>query len=347
MKLVITGGAGFIGSALIRHLVADHGHSVVNIDSLTYAANLDAVAEVSGRPEYHFEKVDIVDQARIEAILENFQPDGIIHLAAESHVDRSIAGPDIFIKTNVLGTASMLAAGRKYVASGKAPEVFRFLHVSTDEVFGELSASGKDLFTEETAYDPRSPYAASKAASDHLVRAWHNTYGLPTLITNCSNNYGPFQTTDKLIPLVISNALQRKPLPVYGKGEQIRDWLYVDDHVRAIMRVFEDGTVGESYNIGGHNEKRNIDVVRSICEILDELRPVAGSEEIARHADLIEFVADRPGHDFRYAIDATKMKNQLNWTPEETFESGLRRTVEWYIEQLGSATGQVKEAQGL
>ena len=336
MKFLVTGGAGFIGSALIRHLVSDLGHDVLNIDKLTYAANLESVASVSNNSTYRFKKVDIVDQDIVEELFETFQPDGVFHLAAESHVDRSITGPDVFIRTNILGTAHMLAAARKYFESDKAPEAFRFLHVSTDEVFGELSASGSDLFTESTSYDPRSPYAASKASSDHLVRAWMNTYGLPIIITNCSNNYGPFQTTDKLIPLVIANAMKHKKLPVYGKGEQVRDWLFVDDHVRGLVKVMNEGELGHSYNIGGHNEKRNIDVVREICSIMDELRPTRNEAELDGYADLIEYVTDRPGHDFRYAIDASKMQNELSWRPLETFESGLRKTVQWYLKNLGN-----------
>lgn len=334
MKFLVTGGAGFIGSALVRYLIEEQGHEVLNLDALTYAGNLKSVAIVADRKEYRFEKVDIVDQKTVDELLKEYRPDGIFHLAAESHVDRSISGPDIFIKTNVLGTGHMLASARKYFESGDAPEGFRFLHVSTDEVFGELSSDGEGLFTEETAYDPRSPYAASKASSDHLVRAWINTYKLPAIITNCSNNYGYFQTTDKLIPLVISNAMRLKKLPVYGKGEQIRDWLFVEDHVRALLEVFLHGKIGDSYNIGGHNEKQNIDVVTSICTLMDELRPVASGAAITRHADLIEFVTDRPGHDFRYAIDASKMQRELGWTPRETFESGLEKTVRWYVTHL-------------
>ncbi|PHR21880.1 MAG: dTDP-glucose 4,6-dehydratase [Sphingopyxis sp.] len=338
MKFLVTGGAGFIGSALIRHLIEGLGHEVLNIDSLTYASNLESVSSVSHKPEYHFAQIDIVDQPAVEEQFLQFRPDGVFHLAAESHVDRSISGPDVFIRTNILGTARMLAAARTYYESGHAPESFRFIHVSTDEVYGELSADGHDLFTEQTPYDPRSPYAASKASSDHLVRAWINTYKLPALITNCSNNYGPFQTTDKLIPLAISHAIKRQKIPVYGRGEQIRDWLFVKDHVRGLIEVFLKGELGQSYNIGGHNEKMNIDVVNAICTIMDELKPIEAGSEIRRYADLIEFVADRPGHDFRYAIDASKMQRDLGWAPEETFNSGLRKTVEWYVDYLSDQT---------
>lgn len=333
MKFVVTGGSGFIGSALVRYLVGELGHDVLNIDKLTYAANQDSVAALVDDPRYSFSQTDILDRDRLLELFQSFRPDGIFHLAAETHVDRSITGPEIFVETNVMGTQRLLSAARQYLADG-VPEGFRFLHVSTDEVFGELPMDKSVLFTEETPYDPRSPYSASKAASDHLVRAYVNTYKFPALITNCSNNYGPFQNTEKLIPLTISRALAGQPLPVYGKGEQIRDWLYVDDHVRGIFEVFSRGEIGESYNIGGHNEKQNIEVVRTICALLSKHRPLNSGGNLNSYEDLISFVTDRPGHDFRYAIDAGKMKRELNWVPAETFEQGLEKTVLWYIAQF-------------
>jgi len=330
MNIFVTGGAGFIGSAVIRLLISETKHTVVNIDKLTYAGNLDSLKEVDSNERYHFEQVDICDQANIEKLFNNYQPDVIMHLAAESHVDRSITGAADFINTNINGTFILLEVARKYwSALGETKKnAFRFHHISTDEVYGSLGDDG--LFTEETAYDPSSPYSASKAASDHLVRAWHRTYGLPVLLTNCSNNYGPYQFPEKLIPLVILNALQGKPLPIYGEGNQVRDWLYVDDHARALYKVITDGKVGETYNIGGNNEKTNIEVVTTICNILDELIP-EHRQGVAKYSDLITHVADRPGHDLRYAIDASKIDNELKWSPDETFETGLRKTVNWYL----------------
>ena len=328
-KLIVTGGAGFIGSALVRYLVGELGHEVLNIDKLTYAANLRALDAVAGDPRYSFAQVDILDRERLQELFDGFRPDGVFHLAAETHVDRSITGPEVFVETNVMGTQRLLSAVRHYIARG-APEQFRFLHVSTDEVFGELPPDPAALFSEDTPYDPRSPYSASKAASDHLVRAYGNTYGFPAVITNCSNNYGPFQHAEKLIPLTISRALAGESLPVYGRGEQIRDWLHVDYHVRGLWQVFSRGETGRSYNIGGHNERRNIDVVETICALLDRHRPRPGG---ARHADLIQFVTDRPGHDFRYAIDASRMRAELGWVPAESFEEGLEKTVLWHLEQ--------------
>jgi len=324
--ILVTGGAGFIGSAVVRQFIHDTQDRVVNIDKLTYAGNLQSLASVSGNPRYRFEQVDICDAAEVARVFLEQQPDAIMHLAAESHVDRSISGPADFIQTNIVGTYTLLEAARAYWngldAQRKAS--FRFHHISTDEVYGSLDDEG--LFTEATAYEPNSPYSASKASSDHLVRAWHHTYGLPVVTTNCSNNYGPYHFPEKLIPLVILNAVNGKPLPIYGKGDNIRDWLYVDDHARALRLVLEKGTPGETYNIGGWNEKTNLEVVQSICAILDELHPPG-----APHAELITYVADRPGHDKRYAIDATKVARELGWKPLETFESGLRKTVEWYL----------------
>jgi dTDP-glucose 4,6-dehydratase len=326
--ILITGGAGFIGSAVIRHLIKNTNAHVVNVDSLTYAGNLESLKEVSDDPRYTFEKVDIRDHKAVENLFKKYQPMGVMHLAAESHVDRSIDGPALFLDTNILGTFTLLEAAKKYWSELNNKNTFRFHHISTDEVYGALGETG--LFTEDTPYQPNSPYSASKAASDHLVRAWHHTYGLPTVTTNCSNNYGPFHFPEKLIPLMILNALEGKPLPVYGDGCQIRDWLYVEDHGRALYQVFMEGRMGETYNIGGHNEMKNIDVVHLICELLEELAPKKPSG-ISHYKDLITFVTDRPGHDVRYAIDATKIKNELGWEPLETFETGLRKTVQWYL----------------
>lgn len=325
MKIIVTGGAGFIGSAVIRHLIKNTDHSVINLDKLTYAGNLESLKEVSGSDRYVFEQADICDRQIIEAVFDKHKPDAIMHLAAESHVDRSIDGPAAFIHTNLVGTYTLLDVARFYA---KEHPNFRFHHISTDEVYGDLDLDDS-MFTEETPYDPSSPYSASKAGSDHLVRAWHRTFGLKTVITNCSNNYGPYHFPEKLIPLVILNALEGKPLPIYGKGDQIRDWLYVEDHARALCTVCLNGKPGHTYNIGGHNEKMNIEVVQTICEILDELVPKSGNK---KYKEQIEFVADRPGHDLRYAIDASKIERELGWKPEETFETGLRKTVQWYLE---------------
>ena len=334
MRILITGGAGFIGSALIRELITQTNHEVLNLDKLTYAGNLESLTSIANDTRYEFVQVDIVDQAAVSAVLTRFQPQAIMHLAAESHVDRSIDGPSDFIQTNIVGTYSMLEAARAYWQDLAEPEksAFRFHHISTDEVYGDLQGVD-DLFTETTPYAPSSPYSASKAASDHLVRAWQRTYGLPVLLTNCSNNYGPFHFPEKLIPLVILNALAGKPLPVYGNGLQVRDWLFVEDHARALLKVVTEGTVGETYNIGGHNEQKNIDVVRGICALLEELAPQK-PDGVAQYADLITFVQDRPGHDRRYAIDASKIERDLGWVPEETFSSGLRKTVQWYLSNL-------------
>jgi len=328
-RILVTGGAGFIGSALVRHLIANSGHHVLNLDKLTYAGNPRSLDSVAQHPRYRFVHGDIGDAALVGAILDEFQPDVVTHLAAESHVDRSIDGPAAFIQTNVVGTFALLSRTLEYWRGlkGEARRRFRFHHISTDEVFGSLGAEG--LFTETTPYDPRSPYSASKAASDHLARAWGHTYGLPVLVTNCSNNYGPRQFPEKLIPLTIINALAEKPLPVYGDGRNLRDWLHVDDHVRALIRVFEAGAPGESYIVGGCGERANIEVVESICACLDALRPRING---APHRDLIAFVADRPGHDRRYAIDSSKIARELGWTPVETFESGIARTVRWYMD---------------
>ncbi len=330
MKIIVTGGAGFIGSAVIRHIIANTNASVVNLDKLTYAGNLESLASIENSERYCFEQVDICDYAEVLRVFEQHQPDTIMHLAAESHVDRSIDGPGEFITTNVVGTYTLLEVARRYylTLSDDKKTQFRFHHISTDEVYGDLGPTG--LFTETTSYEPSSPYSASKASSDHLVRAWQRTFDLPTLVTNCSNNYGPYHFPEKLIPLIILNALAGKPLPVYGDGLQIRDWLYVEDHARALYKVLTQGNVGETYNIGGHNERRNIDVVNTICRILDELVP-AKPQGIARYDELITFVADRPGHDVRYAIDASKIKRELGWEPEETFDSGIRKTIEWYL----------------
>jgi len=332
MKILVTGGAGFIGSAVVRHLIRNTPHTVINVDKLTYAGNLESLAAIASDPRHIFEKVDICDAAELRRVFKQHQPQRLMHLAAESHVDRSIDGPAEFIRSNVVGTYTLLEAAREYWRT--LPEAerdsFRFHHVSTDEVYGDLDGPD-DLFRETTPYAPSSPYSASKAGSDHLVRAWRRTYGLPTLITNCSNNYGPFHFPEKLIPLMILNALEGKPLPVYGQGNQVRDWLYVEDHARALYQVVMEGVPGETYNIGGHNEKRNIDVVHAICELLEELHPQKPSG-VSRYADLVTYVADRPGHDMRYAIDAGKIERELGWIPQETFESGLRKTVQWYLD---------------
>lgn len=334
MKILVTGGAGFIGSAVIRHIIKNTQDSVINVDKLTYAGNLESLACVADNPRYAFAQVDICDRIALDRVFAEHQPDAVMHLAAESHVDRSITGPAAFIETNIIGTYTLLEAARQYwnALDSARKSAFRFHHISTDEVYGDLphpdEISGTlPLFTEQTAYAPSSPYSASKASSDHLVRAWLRTYGFPTIITNCSNNYGPYHFPEKLIPLVILNALENKPLPIYGKGDQIRDWLYVDDHARALYKVVTEGEVGETYNIGGHNEKQNLDVVHTICDLLDEIVPKAES-----YRKQITYVADRPGHDRRYAIDASKMSAELNWQPQETFESGIRKTVQWYLD---------------
>jgi dTDP-glucose 4,6-dehydratase len=331
MKILITGGAGFIGSAVIRHIVNHTSHAVVNVDALTYAGNLESLRDVDSSERYAFEHANICDRSAMDRILTKHQPDALMHLAAESHVDRSIDGPAAFIETNVVGTYTLLESARQYWLSidDTRKAAFRFLHVSTDEVYGDLEDTAM-LFTEATPYAPSSPYSASKAGADHMVRAWHRTFGLPILITNCSNNYGPYQFPEKLIPLMILNALDGKPLPVYGRGEQIRDWLYVEDHARALVTVATKGRVGETYNVGGCNEKQNIDVVRSVCNLLEEIGPIK-PDGLVRYADLITFVEDRPGHDLRYAIDASKIQRELGWSPAETFESGIRKTVEWYL----------------
>ncbi len=326
-KILVTGGAGFIGSAVIRQLIAETEATVINVDKLTYAGNLQSLAAVADSPRYHFERVDICDAKEIARVFRDHQPDAIMHLAAESHVDRSIFGPALFIDTNIIGTFTLLEVAREYWSGlqGEAKERFRFHHVSTDEVYGSLGETG--LFIETTPYQPNSPYSASKAASDHLVRAWFHTYGLPVITTNCSNNYGPYQFPEKLIPLMILNARAGKPLPIYGSGDNVRDWLYVDDHAQALRLVLEKGVPGEVYNIGGRNEKTNLEVVNAICAILDEIFPAS-----APHASLITYVADRPGHDKRYAIDASKIDRELGWRPAETFETGLRKTVQWYLD---------------
>lgn len=369
MKILVTGGAGFIGSAVVRHIMQNTNDCVVNLDKLTYAGNLESLVSVEKNQRYAFEQVDICDRAELDRVFAQHQPDAVMHLAAESHVDRSITGPSDFIQTNIVGTYTLLEAARQYwnELDAERKAAFRFHHISTDEVYGDLphpdeimvganhdspitSDQHLPLFTETTPYAPSSPYSASKASSDHLVRAWLRTYGLPTIVTNCSNNYGPYHFPEKLIPLVILNALEGKPLPIYGKGDQIRDWLYVEDHARALYKVVTEGKIGETYNIGGHNEKQNLEVVQTICSILDELVPLADvngeslmvngvttndspitNNQQRRYCNQITYVTDRPGHDRRYAIDATKMSNELNWQPQETFETGLRKTIEWYL----------------
>lgn len=332
MKILVTGGAGFIGSAVIRHIIHNTDDEVLNIDKLTYAGNLESLKEVDKNSRYTFQQIDICDKEALEQAFDSFKPNLVMHLAAESHVDRSIDGPAEFINTNIVGTYHLLEVARQYWQNldDLDKQQFKFHHISTDEVYGDLEGT-TDLFTETTPYAPSSPYSASKASSDHLVRAWHRTYGFPILVTNCSNNYGPYHFPEKLIPLVILNALDSKALPVYGKGNQIRDWLYVEDHARALYKVVTEGKIGETYNIGGHNEKQNIEVVKTICHILDELKPQANDQP---YESLIKFVKDRPGHDLRYAIDARKIANELNWTPTETFDSGIRKTVEWYLNNM-------------
>lgn len=327
-KVIVTGGAGFIGSALIRHLVGNHLAEVVNLDKLTYAGNLESLQSIEKSPLYHFEQADICDPVAVKRLFDDFQPDTIMHLAAESHVDRSIDDPLCFVKTNVLGTANLLQCALEYwrPLPEERKAAFRFQHISTDEVYGSLGATG--FFKETTPYDPKSPYSASKASSDHLVRAWGHTFNLPVLLSNCSNNYGPFHFPEKLIPLVILNALDGKPLPIYGKGENVRDWLYVEDHAKALWLINEKGVPGETYNIGGHNERTNLEVVKTICAILDDLRPKAQG----KYSDQIVFVTDRPGHDLRYAIDSDKLQKDLGWRPEENFDTGIRKTVQWYLD---------------
>jgi dTDP-glucose 4,6-dehydratase len=337
LTFLVTGGAGFIGSAVVRELINNTDHKVVNVDKLTYAGNLESLTEVSGNDRYSFEQIDICDAVAVQRVFDQHQPDIVMHLAAESHVDRSIDGPGEFIQTNVIGTYILLEAARKHWSTlqssdPKKAEGFRFHHISTDEVYGDLHGQD-DLFTETTPYAPSSPYSASKASSDHLVRAWQRTYGLPTLVTNCSNNYGPYHFPEKLIPLMILNALAGKALPVYGDGKQVRDWLFVEDHARALILVAQKGAIASTYNIGGHNEKQNIEVVTTLCDLLEELRPAAENENVSDegYRSLITYVKDRPGHDLRYAIDASKIEQDLGWTPQETFESGLKKTVIWYL----------------
>ena len=330
--ILVTGGAGFIGSAVIRNILSSTDFTVVNIDKLTYAGNVDSIPDADSNKRYHLEIIDICDKSAIEAVFEKYKPNAVMHLAAESHVDRSIDSPDEFMQTNIIGTFNLLVAARSYFQTldDDAKSTFRFHHISTDEVYGDLEGVD-DLFTEQTSYAPSSPYSASKASSDHLVRAWGRTYGLPTIITNCSNNYGPYHFPEKLIPHVILNAISGQPLPIYGDGSQIRDWLYVEDHAQALLQVVSQGEVGETYNIGGHNEKKNIEVVEAICDLLEELAPIK-PKGVSNYRDLITFVKDRPGHDARYAIDASKIERELGWVPEESFETGLRKTVQWYLE---------------
>jgi dTDP-glucose 4,6-dehydratase len=330
-KIIVTGGAGFIGSALVHMIINETNHEVLNIDKLTYAGHLKSLESIAGSSRYQFEHVDICNANEINRILNKYKPNAIMHLAAESHVDRSIDGSAEFIKTNVNGTHTLLEEAKQYWLglNDMQKDHFRFLHVSTDEVYGELGNEG--FFTEETPYDPRSPYSSSKASSDHLVRAWHHTYGLPTMITNCSNNYGPYQFPEKLIPVVILKALQGKDIPVYGNGKNVRDWLYVGDHAKALLKVLQEGLPGETYNIGGHNEKQNIEVVHIICDTLNDLVPKESGDN---YRDQITFVTDRPGHDYRYAIDASKIEEELGWTPEETFDSGIKKTIQWYLDNI-------------
>jgi len=327
MKIIVTGGAGFIGSAVCRYLVGELGHTAINVDKLTYAGNLTTLKEIEDSPHYHFEKVDICDRATLDDIFARHQPDAVMHLAAESHVDRSITGAGEFIQTNIVGTFQLLEAARAYFLSldEAGQKAFRFLHVSTDEVYGSLGADG--LFEETTPYDPSSPYSASKASADHLANAWVETYGLPVVISNCSNNYGPYHLPEKLIPLMILNALDGKPLPIYGDGTNVRDWLYVDDHAKALFTILTTGRIGEKYNVGGRNERTNLEVVHTICDILEELRPKNTS-----YREQITFVTDRPGHDARYAIDATKLESELGWKAEENFDTGIRKTIQWYLD---------------
>jgi len=327
MKIIVTGGAGFIGSAVCRYLVRDLGHTAINVDKLTYAGNLSTLKEIENNPNYHFEKVDICNRAALDAVFEKYQPDGVMHLAAESHVDRSITGAGEFIQTNIIGTFNMLEAARAYWLGleASAKQAFRFLHVSTDEVYGSLGSDG--LFEETTPYDPSSPYSASKASADHLANAWHETYDFPVVISNCSNNYGPYHLPEKLIPLVILNALDGQPLPIYGDGSNVRDWLYVDDHAKALFTILTKGRFGEKYNVGGRNERTNLEVVNTICAILDEVRP-----KNSPYADQITYVTDRPGHDARYAIDATKLEGELGWKAEENFDTGIKKTIQWYLD---------------
>lgn len=327
MKILVTGGAGFIGSAVVR-LAVSRGHSVINVDALTYAACLENVASVADSPLYRFEQADIRNRSELDAVFEKHAPDVVMHLAAESHVDRSIDGPADFIETNINGTFNMLEAARSYWVKQGKPDHFRFHHISTDEVFGSLPDDPEVMFTEQTPYDPRSPYSASKASSDHLVRAWHETYGLPVVLTNCSNNYGPFHFPEKLVPVVILNAIAGKPLPIYGNGSNVRDWLYVEDHADALLLVVEKGELGRSYNIGGENERSNLELVQTLCEILDRKVPKSDGS----YADQITYVADRPGHDARYAIDPTRIRDELNWRPSVTVEEGLEKTVQWYLD---------------
>ena len=332
-RLIVTGGAGFIGSAVVRQFIRDTDYEVLNLDMLTYAGNLASLREVCDSPRYRFVQVDICDRLAGERVFAEFRPDAVMHLAAESHVDRSIDGPSAFIQTNIVGTATLLEVATAYWRNlpDSAKSAFRFQHISTDEVYGSLGPEG--FFTEHTAYDPRSPYSASKAASDHLVKAWHHTYGLPVLITNCSNNYGPYHFPEKLVPLVILNALAGRPLPIYGKGDNVRDWLYVEDHAKALRLVLEKGLPGETYNVGGNNERTNLQVVETICATLDALRPdLLGTLGLRSFYGLIDFVPDRPGHDKRYAIDATKLQTELGWMPEESFDTGIRKTVQWYLD---------------